>query len=134
MKYPTPTAQALFETVAQHLFKQGHRAMAGEHDGATCVYLAPNGDMCAVGVCIPPEARSEQFDKDALSVKGVIDRLKAMEMIDLSEHRDILSELQDIHDHWDETEEHLRSQLVNFRADWSITTAFLADLHIETAP
>lgn len=133
MKYPTPTAQALFETVARHLFKQGHRARAGENRDGTCVFLAPNGDMCAVGVCIPPDARSAKFDEDALNVAGVIGRLREMEIIDLRDHADMLKDLQDVHDHWDETDDSLRCSLDEFRAGYGLSTDFLADLRIETA-
>ena len=39
-------AQQMFDTVVAHLNKQGHPA---RNVGGDCMYLAPNGDMCAVG-------------------------------------------------------------------------------------
>ena len=51
-------AQEIFDTVATHLFRQGHQAI----DNGTCLYRAPNGDMCAVGVLIPDEYYEKDFE------------------------------------------------------------------------
>jgi len=80
--------QEIFNTVAVHLFRQGHRAM----NGSACVYRAPNGDKCAVGALISDEDYSQSFECSPI---GIIAR-------DLpgwfEENVSLLVELQTIHD------------------------------------
>jgi len=45
------TAQEIFDTVAEHLLKQGKQSKAPGDKG--CRYRGPDGTKCAVGVLIP---------------------------------------------------------------------------------
>lgn len=46
----------IFETVARHLFKQGHKAVERKGGMSQCRYRAAGGrDKCAFGVLIPDE-------------------------------------------------------------------------------
>jgi hypothetical protein len=67
--------QEIFDTVARHLFKQGHPAIAMRRykaeDFATepkeeCVYRAPNGDKCAAGVIIPDDLYVPEMEGKAI--------------------------------------------------------------------
>jgi hypothetical protein len=50
------TPQEIFDTVAKHLFTQGCRSIEVDDEGEeSCLYRAPEGRMCAVGVLIPDE-------------------------------------------------------------------------------
>ena len=54
------TRQEIFETVAKHLFSQGHRA---KNKDGLCSYRS-DGLKCAVGVLIPDNEYREEFDND----------------------------------------------------------------------
>jgi hypothetical protein len=60
------TPQEIFDTVATHLFTQGHKAING-HGG--CVYRCRDGSKCAVGVLIPDD---KYFPKMELGGVGVL--------------------------------------------------------------
>ena len=97
-------AQEIFDTVATHLFRQGHQAI--NNDGA-CLYRAPNGDMCAVGVLIPDKYYNKNFEM--LPVSAICSQIPEW----LTVHNMLLIELQRVHDskgNW-QTEERLRNAL-----------------------
>lgn len=47
--------QEIFDTIARHLAKQGHRAAVRTELGDRCRYRLRNGDRCAIGCLIPDE-------------------------------------------------------------------------------
>lgn len=137
MNHPTPSAQEIFETSARHLFKQGRKAV----NGNTCAYLARNGAMCAFGVLIPKEAPIAGYEGKGSS--SVIALLAAASIIDFRPHAGLIRDLQDVHDNFPGLEfddARLRQKL-----EWvaeghlrvtgkALSTGFLNDLRIETAP
>lgn len=94
------TKQQIFDKVAVHMLTQGRPAL---NDG-TCVYLAPNGDTCAVGCLILPEHRSTAYENFSLNslpngekFSALQDALR-MSGVDLVEHNQLLRALQLVHD------------------------------------
>lgn len=83
------TAQEIFDKVATHLFTQGHPAMKGEN----CLYLAPNGDKCAVGCLIEPDEYQDRFENN-----DVTTIIKMGALSEIAAHVHLLSELQVVHD------------------------------------
>ena len=73
-------SQEIFDKVVDHLRKQGHRSV---DEYGSCMYRAPNGDMCAVGCLIPDnlyrpviegiEAGPEGLMGDILRTIGITD-------------------------------------------------------------
>lgn len=88
------TAQETFDTVVNHLRQQGKRA----YDGI-CMYRAPDGSKCAVGILIKDE---EYFP--GMELLGTVSYLLNDVMITpdlrkrLGEHLSLLIALQIIHD------------------------------------
>lgn len=88
-----PSAQEVFNLVANHLFKQGCPA---RQDDGLCRYRTDSGLRCAIGVLIPDEFYKEEFE-DA-GVYRLVSNLYALEIADWREHEDLLNQLQNIHD------------------------------------
>jgi hypothetical protein len=72
------TPQEIFDTVARHLFTQGHRASIqldddpeSEGAGFDCRYRGPGGTKCAVGILIPDDAYDPRME--GCSAKGLFD-------------------------------------------------------------
>ena len=82
-------AQEIFDKVVAHLAKQGHRAIG---TGGSCMYLAPNGDMCAVG-CLLGDAYV--FDMEA----QLVSELVSIYGLPFENHINMLTALQYAHDH-----------------------------------
>jgi hypothetical protein len=91
------TPQEIFDTVATHLFTQGHRAY--DNNLEQCAYKTPDGSMCAVGCLIQdyykPEMDSNAYGSDIQTVYGVFKN-------DLpnwvKDSLGLLTSLQDVHD------------------------------------
>jgi hypothetical protein len=130
--------QAIFETVARHLFAQGKPAN-GEYtrivrqdvryNATGCMYRGPDNTRCAVGVLIPDEAyRPEMEGRGAVAVLEMChDQPWAAA---LYEHRHLLRALQLVHDgpvFWESTAE-ARRVLKENAADFKLDTKFLDDL------
>jgi hypothetical protein len=137
MNHPTPTAQEIFETAARHLFKQGRKAV----DGNTCAYLASNGTQCAFGVLIPKGAPFADYEGKGSA--SVITMLAIANIIDFRPHAGLIRNLQDVHDNFPGLE--FDDARLRWKLEWAadqhlrvtgkaLSIAFLADLHIETAP
>lgn len=61
------TPQEIFDTVAKHLFAQGHRSInfepaPGYADDAVCQYRAPDGSRCAVGALMSDDLYNPEFE------------------------------------------------------------------------
>jgi hypothetical protein len=62
------TAQEMFDTVARHLLKQNERSI---NDSRRCMYRGPRGLKCAVGVLIPDENYSKDFEGMLVSTPSI---------------------------------------------------------------
>ena len=89
------TSQAILNTVAAHLLKQGVKSLspdASHDEGNNCAYRSPEGLSCAVGCLISDdEYRSEMESKN-------IDGLRDLLPERLRGHMELLTSLQLIHD------------------------------------
>jgi hypothetical protein len=88
------SAQAVFDEVVEHLFKQGRPA---HDDHGNCRYRVPGTPlMCAVGKLIRDDEYQERFDSSNMTVVKLLDRGLLPQR--LVQHIDLLDALQDIHD------------------------------------
>lgn len=90
------TPQKIFNTVARHLFAQGHKAIAKTKGltatNSACVYRAYNGDKCAFGVLI-------RDDKYTPAMEGQGAYVVIMRYLpEFEPHERLISSLQSIHD------------------------------------
>jgi hypothetical protein len=125
--------QQTFDTIVQHLRRQGHRAV--NETGYRCEYLAPDGSRCAVGALIPD---GHPALKPGIGL-GVEDLLSAFpDLCELiaptRDHVDLLCSLQCIHDwraSWTDSGlsaegwERLRRVARSFNLDDSVTRPLL---------
>jgi hypothetical protein len=123
-----PSAQEVFDIVVNHLFTQGRPA----HDGVQgCMYRAPDGLRCAVGVLIPDDLYDPEFETN--SADKVIHDLFKSGLADWREHEKLLLALQDAHDNsfrtsvydfnttaYDFNTTALRTQLLKVAAEFSL--------------
>lgn len=96
--------QEIYDKVKAHLLAQGRRAIRPGSKNV-CMYRAPNGDKCAVGVLIADEHYSE--DLEGRPAYHNHDVNYALCKSGVAEHLFFVSELQAIHDvvsvkHWRE--------------------------------
>jgi hypothetical protein len=90
------TPQEIFDKVATHLAKQGHRAV----DGDSCMYRGSKGTMCAMGCLIP----DEEYNHDTMEGRGASVLLvhyfvqDKPVMMQLYNNRELVRELQASHD------------------------------------
>lgn len=89
------SSQEVFDQIVSHLRKQSCRSVAAEpNNGPTCLYRGPNGTKCAVGCMIPDEIYHPSMEG-----KGVTTIIKLyFGLLFLSLHRNLLAEMQNIHD------------------------------------
>ncbi|MEN7527881.1 hypothetical protein [Cupriavidus sp. DL-D2] len=97
------TAQSLFDTIAAHLLSQGKKALTS--DGTVCRYRGTAGTSCAVGCVIPNKLYTEDLEGESVgsmlthAASGTFSApLNAFLLNDLGPHRDLLRELQYLHD------------------------------------
>ena len=88
-----PSAQEVFDLVANHLFTQGRPA---RQDDGRCRYRTKSGLRCAIGALIPDELYKEEFE--GAGAAQLIDNLYALEIADWREHKELLDHLQSVHD------------------------------------
>lgn len=89
-------AQAIFDRVATHLAKQGHRAVAR----GGCVYLASNGDRCAAGCLLDAVDYQPEMEGMVFGEPRNLDGPPA-ELhwpAHLVEHKVLIQRLQEVHD------------------------------------
>ena len=88
-----PSAQEVFDIVVNHLVTQRRPA----YDGIKgCMYRAPDGLRCAVGVLIPGNLYDKEFEGDTADC--VIQKLFDKDLADWREHKGLLLALQEVHD------------------------------------
>jgi hypothetical protein len=116
-----PSAQEVFDIVVNHLFTQGRPA---DDDVRGCMYRAPDGLRCAVGVLIPDDLYDTEFETNS-SDKVIHDLFKSG-LADWREHEKLLLALQDAHDNslrtsvYDFNTTALRTQLLKVAAEFSL--------------
>ena len=116
-----PSAQEVFDIVVSHLFTQGRPAYDGVQG---CMYRAPDGLRCAVGVLIPDDLYDPEFETNS-SDKVIHDLFKSG-LADWREHEKLLLALQDAHDNslrtlvGDFNTTALRTQLLKVAAEFSL--------------
>lgn len=89
--------QEVYDRVKKHLLTQNRKSM--NESGDICVYRGPDNLRCAIGALISDEAyhtglegmiAHERSVENALNASGI--------MVETTEDRDLLSDLQSIHD------------------------------------
>ncbi len=106
---PLLTNQIVLDTVVAHLIKQGKRAYGpvplrlsnplNNADG--CMYRAPDGCRCAVGVLIPDELYEARFEGEAIRMMLNMSEDLRTHFVDVDVN--LLRDLQVVHDtgeHW----------------------------------
>ena len=88
-----PSAQEVFDIVVNHLVTQRRPAY---NDIRNCVYRAPDGLRCAVGVLIPDDLYDPEFE--GVGVDSLIRELFNEDLADWRDHRKLLLALQHVHD------------------------------------
>lgn len=85
------TSQEIFDTVAAHLIKQGHKSKRSDN---FCLYRGPDGDKCAIGILITDDEYSQEMESNAvqsLESSGFLPKR-------LKPHLNLLYDLQVSHD------------------------------------
>jgi hypothetical protein len=88
-----PSSQEIFNLVVEHLFTQSRPA---RQDDGRCRYRMARGLRCAIGALIPDELYKEEFE--GAGVPCLIAKLYALELADWREHKELLDDLQNVHD------------------------------------
>lgn len=89
------TAQEVFDQVKNHLINQGEQSL---NSGGLCLYRNANGLSCAAGCLISEEEYSTNFE---MNLWGDLIKKNLVP----STHSDLIGELQQIHDQWEESAE-----------------------------
>ncbi len=97
------TSQAIFDKVANHLLKQGKKAVntKGQNPEGYCVYRTPDGLKCAAGCLIADEHYSEHLENYDIFHGPVDDALERSIGVNSSTDGgafSLIRELQVIHD------------------------------------
>lgn len=96
------TPQEIFDFVAEKLKIQKDRSIGYPHGSLKCVYLSPDGNMCAVGHILPTLGLDPELLQKLQSFSGGVCTLISLHQDDLPswfvESEELLSDLQDIHD------------------------------------
>jgi len=95
-----PSAQEVFDIVVNHLFTQGRPAYDGVQG---CMYRAPDGLRCAVGVLIPDDLYDKALEKNPSDY--IVQDFFDADLADWRKHKDLLRRLQGIHDNCSRTKE-----------------------------
>lgn len=88
--------QKIFDTVVQHLAKQGKRSYNDNIIG--CAYRAPGGLSCAVGCLIPDDLYDPKMDREATDYGSLIESFPEIEEYFGTDNNQLLIDLQGIHD------------------------------------
>lgn len=91
------TPQEIFDTVATHLFTQGHRAF--DDNLNRCAYKTQDGSMCAVG-CLIQDYYKPSMDRNAYGtdIRSVYSLFKSDLPDWIGSNMKLLVLLQDVHD------------------------------------
>jgi hypothetical protein len=108
--------QLALDTVIAHLRTQGRRSMLSAEEGEdqdTCAYRSSDGCKCSIGVLIPDDLYDHSMEHR--SPIYIVERLGRKL---LSVNRDLLLELQTLHDeplHWDNTGFSSKGEEIGYR-------------------
>ena len=108
------TPEYILDTVEKELIKQGGPSA---NEAGMCLYRSPEGRKCGVGVLIPDELYTPDFDDEDLDFAGTISNIFAYGVSEYSENEvvtectrlldylgkdnlDLLSDVQELHDSW----------------------------------
>ena len=91
------TNQEVFDTVCEHLAKQGRRARDGSPQNYCC-YRAPDGAKCAVGCLIPDDLYEVEMDGSGYSVAPLLDHFPKFRKLFEGVDEYLLMRLQIAHD------------------------------------
>ncbi len=95
MKVKMLSEQQIFDRVGIHLLKQKQKSM----DGEQCVYRAPDGLRCAVGVLIADKHYDPAFEGEGVQAISMGDLGEALQKSGIATgHFPLLVELQEVHD------------------------------------
>lgn len=94
------TDQEIFDTVAQHLLKQGRKSVAGVEGFTRCCYRGEEGLKCAVGVLIKDEHYKPELENKGCGASEVV---RALHLSGVNTNSNqlglaLLSRLQGLHD------------------------------------
>lgn len=95
------TNQEIFDTVVDHLIKQGKPAMQGSGKDRQCAYRGEEGTKCAVGCLIKDEFYNPLFEGDWAGAPEVVKALAKSEVVPIGGADDtvnLLCDLQSVHD------------------------------------
>jgi len=118
------TAQEVFETVAEHLFTQGWRALADN----MCMYRDREGRKCAVGCLIDDEDYRPEMER--LPVKALCRNFKEVLPPTILSNVYLLMDLQQVHDevmNWGSSDQ-MRQELTSTAKKHELDAAFLVGL------
>lgn len=87
---PQATAQEVFDQVKNHLLTQNRKSYGGF---GSCVYRGENGTKCAAGCLISDEEYRKEFENQTWYTLCMEGRVPI-------QHQSLISDLQDIHDHF----------------------------------
>lgn len=89
----------VFQTVATHLLTQNSKSVDGS-DLGNCAYQNNDGKQCAIGVLIDSKNYKSDLESQAADALEVIQAVeKSLDTNITKSDRDLLCQLQDIHDY-----------------------------------
>lgn len=102
--------QEIFDTIVNHLRKQGRKALANPNLASNkvtnaCCYRSPNGDKCAAGCLIPDDLYHRNME--GMAIDSLIETVKFPPYFKANEH--LISEMQWIHD---------KQSIVDWEENW----------------
>ena len=97
------TAQQFYDMIVSHLRQQNARSVLDDLYGANpCAYRGLNNMKCAVGIIIPDEIYTRSMESKTVSQlirnNGIGYDIPEELLLELDQHRKLLSTLQSIHD------------------------------------
>ena len=100
MKIRFQTKQELFDFVIPKLREQGKQSLGASNDAEYCRYRGDDGSMCAIGLCIPEDKYSPDFEGVSISNEGERETVRRiLEAAGIPETMwHVACELQDLHD------------------------------------
>lgn len=123
MREEVPT-QMIFDFVAEHLLRQGKRAMAVIGGASKCAYRGEGGTSCAYGCLLRDEEynrKMEGWDVYFLWRSGLMPERHVL-------HRSLLSGLQSAHDIYGDNEVALAANLKVKASDYGLSSSIIDEV------
>lgn len=115
--------QRVFDVVAAHLLAQGHRA---KEITGSCLYRAPNGDRCAIGVLIPDALYTPSLEGNSVEKLIVKEAISPHYGAIHAEDMSFLVTFQSIHDSINPVA--WRTVLMDFAQRWHLSVVVCDEL------